>query len=295
MNKIDIFLFPKNTYSPLIRGKKITVYHDSVYFEKLGFREYNFFDNMHYKLMIPFTAKFSIIALAVSEFTASRMIDLLKIDKRKIRIIKEGVEDKFKIIKNKNFLKRIIVKFNLNTLFFFYTGSLSPRKNMLNVLKALNLIKENIKHNIYFTGGYSWKDNEIYSYISENDLSKRIIKLGFLNEEELVAMYNLADCYLYPSKYEEFGLPILEAQAWDCPVITSNVSSSPEVAGDGALFVDPDNIDEIAGTMLKIVEDKPLRNKIVKNGFRNYKKYNWKATAKELNQLFEEVYNQKNN
>lgn len=286
----DVLLFPKNTFSPLVKGKKIPVFHDIIYFEKeLNIKEFKFFDNLHHYMMIPVSAKFAAVNLAVSDFTASRMIKLLNINPATIKIIKEGVESKFKKITEKKLLDNVIKKYNLKFPFFFYSGSLSPRKNMLRVLQAFNAIKDQIPHNIYYTGGYSWKDNEVYDYIKKSNLENRVIKLGFLSDEELVCMYNLADCYLYPSLYEGFGLPILEAQACGCPVITSNISSCPEVAGNGAILVDPYNINDIANAMKLISKNKNLRREIIRKGYINKSNYSWKTSAYELLKLFEEV------
>ncbi len=290
-NSIDVWIFPKNTFSPLIKGKKIPVFHDIVYFEKeLKFREFNYFDNLHHKIMIPINAKLSDFNIAVSDFTAWRMRELLKIPENKIKIIKEGVEDSFKVIGNSDYLQTVITKYKLKKPFFFYAGSLSPRKNMLNVLKAFNLIKDEIPHNIYYTGGYSWRDNEVLQYIADNGLGKRVIKLGYVSDKELVALYNLADCYLYPSLYEGFGLPMLEAQACGCPVITSTVSSCPEVAVDAALLVNPYDVNQIANAMLSIAKDTKLQKQLKEKGFKNIQKYSWEICATNMLQLFEDIY-----
>lgn len=285
-NRIDIFLFPKNTFSPLVRGKKIPVYHDIVYFEDFNFREFKYFDNLHHKIMIPVAAKFSWIDLTVSDFTASRMKSLLHIKPEKIRVVKEGVEGHFRKISDKKRLARVRETYNLRTPFFFYAGSLSPRKNMLNVIRAFTRIKDSIPHVIYFTGGDSWLDSEVHDMILAGGLQDRIIKLGYISEEDLVIMYNLADCYLYPSLYEGFGLPILEAQACGCPVLTSNVSSCPEVAGEGALYVDPYDVEDIAWAMLSVVKDKDLRRRLVKAGLENCRQYTWEKTAHAIYRLF---------
>jgi glycosyltransferase involved in cell wall biosynthesis len=282
MNRIDVFLFPKNTFSPLVRGRKIPVYHDIVYFEDFDFREFRFFDNLHHKIMIPVAARFSWIDLTVSDFTASRMKSLLGIRPEKIRVVKEGVESHFRIIKDKKRLAQTIKQYNLKTPFFFYAGSLSPRKNMINLIRAFITIKDSIPHSIYFTGGDSWLDTDVHDMITSNGLGDRIIKLGFISEEDLVTMYNLADCYLYPSLYEGFGLPILEAQACGCPVITSTVSSCPEVAGSGALYVDPHDIDDMARAMTKLVEDKTLRARLAAAGLKNCRQYTWEKTARGI-------------
>ncbi|HNW29485.1 MAG TPA: glycosyltransferase family 1 protein [Spirochaetota bacterium] len=287
-NRVDIFLFPKNTFSPLVRGKKIPVYHDIVYFEDFNFREFKFFDNLHHRIMIPVAARLSKIDLTVSDFTASRMKSLLGIRPEKIRVVKEGVEPHFRKISDAKKLTNTIDKYRLRTPFFFYAGSLSPRKNMVNLIRAFIKVKDSLPHVIYFTGGESWLDTEVHDMITAHGLQDRIIKLGFISEEELVIMYNLADCYLYPSLYEGFGLPILEAQACGCPVITSTVSSCPEVAGNGALYVDPHNIDDMAGAMLKIAKDKKLKQSIIAAGTKNCRRFTWEKTARGILDVFNE-------
>ncbi len=287
--KSDIFFFPKNTFSPLIKGKKIAVYHDIVYYEKLNFREFKFFDNLHHKIMIRFDSKLTSADLAVSKFTAQRMEQLLKIHSEKIKVIYEGVEDSFKIVTDNNQKEQLKSRYNLPDHFLFFAGSLSPRKNIINILKAFEMIKDSIPHNIYFTASESWNDSQVYNYIKSHNLENRIIRLGYLSEEGLVIMYNLADCYLYPSLYEGFGLPIIEAQKCGCPVITSNRSSCPEIAGDGALIVDPYSIHEIAEAILKVVNDQKFKKELIKKGIENIKRFSWERAAKEHLKLFEKV------
>lgn len=286
---IDVWFFPKNTFCPMIRGKKIAVFHDIVYFEKLGFREFNFFDNLHHTIMIPISGNFSFMNIAVSEYTALRMKELLKIPEARISIIKEGVEDKFCIISDRKILKKVQKRYGLRIPFFFYAGSLSPRKNMIGLLKAFNEIKEKIPHVIYYTGGYSWRDNEVLRFIDSHNLGSRVIKLGYVSDDDLVAIYNLADGYLYPSLYEGFGLPILEAQACGCPVITSTEASCPEVAGKGAIFVDPRNTAQIANAMIELSLKRALRKKIVQAGFANVKQYSWRRCAEQILEIFEDA------
>lgn len=292
-HKIDYFIFPKNTFSPFVRGKKIPIYHDIIYHEKkFEFREFKFFDHLHHKVMIRYARNHSFLDCTVSEFTALRMKELLNIPEKKIRIFKEGVERSFRVVEDKEKKDNLIKRLNLRLPFLFYSGSLSPRKNMLNVLKAFNSIKEKIPYNLYFTAGDSWKDNAISEYIHEQRLEQRVVKLGYLSEEELILMYNLASIYLYPSLYEGFGLPILEAQACGCPVITSNVSSCPEIAGDAACLVDPHRIDMIAEAILRIMTDKGYREDLIQKGFVNCKQYSWAKMAQEFLTVFEQYQGQ---
>jgi glycosyltransferase involved in cell wall biosynthesis len=201
------------------------------------------------------------------------------------------VENNFKPSTDERKKKMFINKFNVHLPFFFYSGSLSPRKNMLNLLKAFLLINAEIPHNIYFTGGDSWRDNDVSRFIKDNGLENRVVRLGYLSEEELVIAYSLAECYLYPSLYEGFGLPILEAQACGCPVLTSTVSSCPEIAGNAALLVDPNSPKSIAQAMMRIISEKGLRRDLQNKGFKNCARYSWRRAAEELILLFQNVVN----
>lgn len=292
-NKADIFFFPKTTFAPYIRGKKISLYNDIIYFEKFDYREFKFFDNLHHKLMIPICAKFSIADIAISNSTSDRMKALLKIKDEKIHMIYDGVEDSFHKINDKQLLADVVSRYNLKSPFLFFAGSLSPRKNIINIIKSFELVKDRIPHNLYFTAGESWNDSDVFRYINEHNLGSRIIKLGFLPEEELVVLYNLADCYLYPSLYEGFGLPILEAQACGCPVITSDRTSCPEVAGEGAVIVNPDSVEELSQGILKIVSDRNFRKELINRGFENIKRFSWKKAAREHIELFNSIVSMK--
>ncbi len=287
--RIDVFFFPKNTYSPLIRGKKIPFFNDIVYFEDLGFREFKFFDNLHHTLMVPVAARFSYINLSISEFTASRMTELLNIKREDIRVIHLGIEKRFRKIHDQDYLDGITEKFNIQKPFLFYAGSLSPRKNMVNIIRAFSTIQDEIPHAIYVTGGYSWRDDEVFHFIKENRLDGRIFKLGFLTDEELIALYNCADCYLYPSLYEGFGLPILESQGCGCPVITSTVSSCPEIAGDGAVLVEPHDKKALADAIVRVTSDRPFRDKLIQKGFENCSRFSWEKSAQVLLDLYDEI------
>jgi glycosyltransferase involved in cell wall biosynthesis len=287
----DIYYVSDPVFSPLVKAnKKITVFHDIIYFEKNQKREFNFIQNLHHKTMIPLSSKFSSVNLCVSKFTESRVHNLLGITNTSV--IYEGIEDKFRVISNTHKIDEVIKKYNLKLPFIFYIGSLSPRKNTVGIIKAFDSIKNDVPHNLYLFGGYSWKDKEVIELLDRPSATNRIFRGGFVEEEDLPVIYNLADAFLYPSFYEGFGLPILEAQACGCPVITSNVSSMPEVAGEGAILVDPYSIEEIANAISKIIKDTHLRDNLIQKGFANCKLFSWEKCAEETVRVFGEVYNE---
>ena len=126
-------------------------------------------------------------------------------------------------------------------------------------------------------------------------MSEQVRFLDFVYDEDLVEFYKHAKCYVFPSLYEGFGLPVLEAMKFDCPVITSKISSLPEAAGDAALYVDPLDVDDIAKKIEKVLEDKELRKELIKKGKEQIKKFSWEKSAKETLKILEEVVSERQN
>lgn len=290
--KPDCIIYPKNIIPLthlLLPAKKINVIHDLGYFEK-NLNAYKTLDTIYMKTFMKLSCQIANKTIAVSEFTKKDIINRLNINSKKITTILEAVEEEFKQIKDKNMLQKVIKKYDLKLPFIFYCGSLSPRKNLIRSLKAFNKIKDKIPHNFYLTGNTKWAEDKTLEFINKNEnLSKRVKILGYLPNQELVVLYNLADFLLFPSLYEGFGLPILEAQACGCPVLTSNATSCPEVADDSAHLVDPYSIDDIKNGILKISKDKNYKKELIKKGFENVKRFSWEKTAqgflKEINDL----------
>ena len=279
---LDVVLFPKDVIPYFIKAKKVVTIHDLAYYMP-QFDAYKLFDTIYMKFMIKSSCKRADAIISVSENTKKDIIEILKIDKNKITPVHEGVDSKFKIIKDKNKLNSIKNKYNLDKEFIFYAGSISPRKNIKRLIKAFESIQKKTDLDLVITGNKLWNNVEEMELIKKNP---RIKLLGFIPEEDLPTIYNLASIYVYPSLYEGFGLPILEAQASGCPIIASSASSLPEVAGKGgALFIDPYKEKEIAKAILKLDRDKSLRTKLTKYGLENVKNFSWEKAALETLQL----------
>lgn len=284
--RTDVIIYPKNIIPfthLLFDFKKINVVHDLAYFDK-ELNEYKTSDTLYMKLFMKFSCKIADQIIAVSKSTKESIIKILKISSHKIHVIHEGVELKFKKETNKIYIQQTLLKYNISQPFIFYCGSLSPRKNILTSLKAFNKIKDLIPHNIYIAGGQSWHDEDVKIYIKKN-VSERVKTIGYITDNELIHIYSSADLYLYPSVYEGFGLPILEAQACGCPVLISDRTSCPEVAGQGAIIIEPYNINDIANKIVKILKDINFRNEMILKGLENSKKYNWEDTAYKIIKL----------
>jgi glycosyltransferase involved in cell wall biosynthesis len=291
-NKFDIFYTPDPVYMPFVSiKKKINTIHDlQPYYYK---KERGFIENTYNRIMYFLSYLSSNKTIVVSENTLQECFKIIPLSRKKIINCSEGIEKNFKLMKDKRKLKNTKEKYNISEDYIFYIGSLSPRKNILNIIYSFEKVMDKIPHNLYLFGAYSWKDKSVHKLLNKSKFKDRIIIKGFVEEKDLPAIYNLANLFLYPSLYEGFGLPILEAQACGCPVITSNISSMPEVAGKGALLVDPYNVDEIANSILKIINDKKTKGNLIKKGFTNIKRFSWEKTAKNILRVCEEVYNEK--
>ncbi len=284
----DFMIYPKNT-TPLTHHlfsfKKLVIIHDLAYIKE-PFLEYKLLDTAYLSLSTPITCRKADYVLTVSESTRQAAMRKLKLSPDKIRVIREAVEASFSVQLPPDEREKILTKLGIRRPFLFYCGTLSPRKNSLRLLQAFQQIKHQIPHNIYLTVGASWHDQDVRRYIKDC-LSDRVFLLGYITEEELIAMYQAASLFLYPSLLEGFGLPILEAQASGCPVLTSNVSSCPETAGQGAHLVNPYSVDEIRDGILKIVTDIAYRNRLVELGKQNIERFSWKKVAANILNVIE--------
>jgi len=173
--------------------------------------------------------------------------------------------------------------------YILFVGSVEPRKNLLGLLKAYLLLPEYMKKDfqLLLTGSKGGGNQEIVERMEQ--LKGRVHYLGYLNNEELAALYRGASCLVFPSFYEGFGLPPLEAMACGCPVIVSNVASLPEVCGDAAYYVNPYDVESIAEGMYKVLTDEDLRRSLIEKGLERAKLFSWEKCAKEHLEAFEEV------
>jgi glycosyltransferase involved in cell wall biosynthesis len=174
--------------------------------------------------------------------------------------------------------------------YLLFVGTLEPRKNLRAILDAFALLDtEREDVDLVVVGNIGWKTKDVMSLLKEHRYRSRIYFTGYVDASRLSFIYRNALCLLYPSLYEGFGFPILEAMAHGVPVITSNVSSMPEVAGDAALLVDPNDIKSLADSMNKILVNGDMRNIMVSKGYERVREFSWKRCAEETLGIFEKV------
>ena len=183
-------------------------------------------------------------------------------------------------------------KYSLPENFILFVGSLEPRKNLLSLLKAYISLDEALRgeFKLVLAGFKGWENGEIMELLAK--VKKDVVYLGYLPDAELGALYNLASLFAYPSYYEGFGLPPLEAMACGCPVVVSRAASLPEVCGDAAYYVDPLDIESIAQGILTVARDEALRKSMKAAGLERAKRFSWESSALEHLKIFKEAVDQ---
>lgn len=276
---LDIVWFPKNVIPFFVKSKTIVTIHDLAYCLP-AYNAYPYIDTKYMTNMIKRSCKRADTVISVSENTKKDIEAILGIRAGKIKTIHEAVSlEKFRVIRDNKQLERARNKYHLGEKIILFTGSISPRKNLVRLIEAFNTIADRIPHELIITGEKGWKNKTELSMIDRNH---RVKKIGFVPDDEIAIVYNLADMYIYPSLYEGFGLPILEAQACGVPVIASNVTSIPEVGGGSLCYMEPTSIQSIADAILKVDRDKRYRESLVQKGFENIKNYSWDKGARAL-------------
>lgn len=165
--------------------------------------------------------------------------------------------------------------------YILFVSTLEPRKNLVNLIKAFNLLKQEAKipHNLVLIGQPGWHYQNIFDEINKSPWQQDIYVLGYLSDDLVALFYQEADVFIYPSFYEGFGLPVLEAMTLGAPVVTSNTSSLPEVAGDAAILINPQNVEEIAAGIFRVISDRQLRDQLIQLGKERAKLFSWEKTA----------------
>lgn len=284
---VDVFFAPHINFISLSgECKKIITVHD------LSFLRYPDFFSLrknfwHSLINVKSLLKKFDQVVAVSENTKRDIIELANIPEDKVKVIYSGVSGEYKVLeKNDSGLMRVKLKYELPDKFIFYLGNLEPRKNIESIIKAFDLFMDNKEmqdYHLIIAGGCGWKNKEIFKNWKQSRNSDKIKFLGYVDKSDKVYLYNLASVFVYPSFYEGFGFPPLEALASGLPVITGANSSLLEIIDFGALFINPYNINELAEA-IKISLSCNMKENLTKNEI--IKKFSWGSAAENYLSLF---------
>jgi glycosyltransferase involved in cell wall biosynthesis len=228
--------------------------------------------------------------ITVSESTRQDAIRLLSIDPGKVFTTQLGVDPTFRPINDIGEMDDVAAKYDLHENFILYLGTIEPRKNLPVLIRAFRqLVDSGSKHKLVLVGKYGWMYKEVLDLVDDLDLENMVRFTGYIPQEELPLVYNLASLFVYPTKYEGFGLPALEAMACGVPVITTKIASLPEIVGDAGILIPSNNIEELFNAMSRVLEDQALREKLTSDGQLRAKKFSWERTAQLTWQVYQQV------
>jgi glycosyltransferase involved in cell wall biosynthesis len=288
--KFDIFHSTNFIIPPKKEGKIIITIHD-LYFMKYP-ENTELFGGRYFKRFLPSNINKVDKIIAVSRSTKRDIINILGVNEDKIEVIYEGVDNIFKPINDRVKVLKIKDRYSLPDKFILFVGSIEPRKNILSLIKSFSLIRSKIEHKLVVVGSKGWGYKNIFDAIDSLNLRKSVMFTGYVPEYDLPYIYNASDLFVFPSFYEGFGLPVLEAMACGIPVIASNRSSIPEIIGDSGIVIDPDNIHELKDAMLNLLNNDELKKRLIDKGIKRASMFSWEKTAYNTLDLYKSVINE---
>jgi glycosyltransferase involved in cell wall biosynthesis len=227
--------------------------------------------------------------IAVSESTARDAIQILGLPPERVHVIPNGVNPSLHP-PSADEIAALRDRYELPERYVLYLGTLEPRKNLPTLIEAYGMARHSgIEHGLVIAGGKGWYDEPIYEAVRVTGFEEDILLIGYVPSEHLAALYGGADLFVYPSLYEGFGLPPLEAMACGVPVLVSNVSAMPEVVGKGGVTVNPREPKQIAEAMLSLLGDEDRRRVLAEAGLERAARYSWENTARLTAALYREV------
>lgn len=245
----------------------------------------------------------------ISKSSKNDIIKVYRVSEDKVVVTYPGIKVKSQMLKIKSAIqnsKLLKERYNIEGKYILFVGTLQPRKNIVRLIEAFGRIHPRSApqtqhhlgggrmdspevNSLIIVGKKGWMYEDILKAPKKFGIEDRVRFLDFVSDEDLALFYKNALCFVLCSLYEGFGLPVLEAMKYGCPVITSNVSSLPEAGGDAAIYVDPENVDDIASKMKLLMTNEKLRKEMIKKGYKQIKKFSWEKTARETLKTLEEV------
>lgn len=284
MGGVDVFFSPHFFLTSLSSAcKRVTTFHDLSYihYPELFLLRQRIWHN--FEMNPSWQSRFSDKIISVSQSTKNDLVKIYGIDPAKIEVIYSGISQEMKRPSEEE-LSRFKIKNNLPNNFILFLGKLEPRKNIAGLIRAFNVVKSGGKFpdlKLVIIGSKGWLYDDIFKEIQNSNYRDDILLKSFIPDQERKFYYSLAEVFVYPSLFEGFGFPPLEAMACGTPVIVSNGSSLPEIVANAGLLVKSNNTDEIAHLISSIIADRKIRDKMASAGYNRSTFFNWDKTAEK--------------
>jgi len=309
---VDVYHATNYFLPPVKRAKRVLTIHD------VAFKKHP--ELCSPKIVGPFSAKVAAFAreadavIADSESTRTDTIKLLGVKPERVHTVRLAVDWAFRPMPYEKAFEIVEKKYDIRRPYLLFVGTIEPRKNLLGLLKAFRQVRSQYPHQLVIAGAKGWGFNEVsnlaygddWGVLGESlaigelgvsggvnrklqDKLRQVIMTDYVEQMDMSALYRAADAFMFPSFYEGFGLPVLEAMACGCPVITANNSSLPEVGGDAAEYCDAHDVDSIADAMRRVLSSAELREQMTQRGFAQAAKFSWKQTAEQTAAVYRSV------
>ena len=241
--------------------------------------------------IIPLAAQHASAIIAVSKSAKADIVSILDLDPDKVHVVYEAPAEHFQPINDEEYLTRIRARYHLSDPFILYVGTLEPRKNIVRLLEAFAELCHSgtVPHHFVIIGNRGWKDSPIFEAVERLKIGKFIRFIGQIPAEDLAALYNLAEAFVFPSLYEGFGLPVIEAMACGAPVVTSRRGSLQEIADDAAEFIDPTDIQSIKQGLLRVLCDPGYAHELSQRGLQRAAQFRWSDAADQTRWIYRNV------
>lgn len=271
------------------RIKRVTTVHDLIgilYPENLSP-----ISRFYWQKWLPDSIQTSDMIIAISDNTKRDIMRLLGVADEKIQVVLSAAGENFKPITNEKQLDEVRKKYNLPQEFILNVGTIEPRKNILGLLEAFSAYLKESKssESLVLVGKKDWGYQDVLKRVDELGITPQVIFTDYVSDEDLPVLYTLCKVFIYPSFYEGFGLPVLEALACGKPVICSKTSSLPEIAGGAAILIDPENVRELKDAIYKMANDVSIREEFSEKALIQAGKFSWKKTASQTLEVYKQM------
>lgn len=281
----DLLFVPAHVLPPIHPRRTLVTVHD------LGYwyfpHAHPLFQRLYLDLSTRWNVRVATHILADSEATRTDLVRVYRVSPDRITVAYPGYDRTLRPICDPEALAAARARYGIPGDYFLYLGTLQPRKNLHRIIQAFARLRTCAV--LVLAGRPGWLYHDLFSRVRDLGLADRVLFPGYIRPEDRAALLSGAVAFVFPSLYEGFGLPVLEAQACGCPVICSTTSSLPEVAGEGALMVPPEDVQALAEAMARLEEDTSLRARLIERGFANLHRFSWEACARTVLQVMERL------
>lgn len=277
----DLSVFFNFIVPPRIKGKVIAAVYDMTYLRYPETMNESNLRRIHRD--IAYSVARSDRIVTISQFSKREIHELLQVPSEKIEVVYSAPS----VMAETAEFQMVQQRLGIRRPYLLYVGTIEPRKNLIRLIQAFNWLKKEagIPHQLVLAGGGGWKTEEIHRAAAATPFADEIRFTGYLSSGKKNTLYQNADALVFPSLYEGFGMPPLEAMHFGCPVVCSNAASLPEVVGDAAELVDPSDPVSIAEGVMKVLSDREYTQSLIQRGFEREKLFNWEQSAEKLQQL----------